>query len=335
MTTFDSTIRRLDDFQRRHLWAAFPLAVLKKFGDDRAGNLAALIAYYGFFSLFPLLLVMVAILGLVLRGNAHLRMSIINSTLAQFPIIGDQIRNNVRALSGTSAGVGLGIGTFIALWAGLGVTQASQQALNDIWDVPIRERPNFVQSRVRGLIMLAVLGTMVLASTFLSGLGTATGSLGTLLRVVGLLGSLVLNFGVFMVAYLVMINRDISWRTAFPGAAFAALAWSALQAIGTLFVSHTLKNTTQVYGFFGFVLGLLAWIYLGAQILLLGAEINVVRAKRLWPRSLREEPPLDDADQRMLTRKAMEEERVEQESIDVSFDHDVETGDTRAAGGLD
>jgi hypothetical protein len=102
-----------------------------------------------------------------------------------------------------------------------------------------------------------------------------------------------------------------------------------------LFVNHTLKNTTQVYGFFGFVLGLLAWIYLGAQILLLGAEINVVRAKRLWPRSLRQEPPIAEADRRALTRRAAVEERVEQESIDVSFDQGDETGDARAAGGLD
>src|SRR5438093_13668816 len=109
-------LRRLDGYQQRRRWSAFPVAVVKKFGDDRGGNLAALIAYYGFFSLFPLLLVMVAVLGLVLRGNPHLRMSIINSTLAQFPIIGDQIRNNVRALSGAGAGVGLGVGTLTARW---------------------------------------------------------------------------------------------------------------------------------------------------------------------------------------------------------------------------
>src|SRR5438128_2932369 len=102
------TLRTVDDFQQRRRWLAFPFAVFKKFGDDKAGNLAALIAYYGFFSLFPLLLVMVAVLGFLLRNNPHLRASIINSTLAEFPIIGDQIRTNVRALSGTSAGLGLG-----------------------------------------------------------------------------------------------------------------------------------------------------------------------------------------------------------------------------------
>jgi YihY family inner membrane protein len=318
MKFVDDIVERLDRFQRSHPWAAFPIAVLKKFGDDRTGNLAALIAYYGFFSLFPLLLVMVSILGFVIRGNPSLRASIIDSTLAQFPIIGDQIRQNVKALSGPSAGVGLGVGTVVALWAGLGVTQAAQTALNDIWDVPMKGRPNFWQSRLRGLIMLAVLGTMTLASAFLSGLGTATGELGVALRIVGLLGSGVINFAVFLIAYLVLTQRDVSWRTAFPGALFGAVAWTGLLAIGTLYVSHTLKGATEVYGFFGFVLGLLAWIYLGAQILLLGAEINVVRAKHLWPRSLKQ-PPLTTADKRTLARKAGVEERIPPESVDVTF----------------
>jgi YihY family inner membrane protein len=317
MKVVDDTVERIDRYQQGRRWAAFPVAVFKKFGDDRAGNLAALIAYYGFFSLFPLLLVMVAILGFVIRGNPSLRASIINSTLAQFPIIGDQIRHNVKGLTG-SVGVGLGVGTALALWAGLGVTQAAQNALNDIWDVPIKSRPNFLQSRLRGLIMLAVLGTMTLGSTFLSGLGTATGELGVALRVVGFAGSGVLNFGAFLLAYLVLTQRDVPWRAAFPGALFAAMAWTLLQAIGTLYVSHTLKGATQVYGFFGFVIGLLAWIYLGAQILLLGAEINVVRAKHLWPRSLRQ-PPLTAADERTFVRKAEVEERIPQESVDVTF----------------
>jgi membrane protein len=318
MKVVDSTLERADSYQQRHRWVAFPIAVMKKFGDDRAGNLAALIAYYGFFSLFPLLLVFVSILGLVLRNNASLRASIVNSALAQFPIIGDQIKQNVKVLTGSGAGVALGIGTVTALWAGLGVTQATQNALNDVWDVPIKHRPNFLWSKVRGLVMLVVLGTITLLSTLLSGLGTATGELGVLLRVVGFIGSLVLNLLAFLIAFLVLTDRDISWRDVVPGAIFSALAWGIMQAVGSFYVTHTLKHATQVYGLFGFVLGLLAWIYLGAQIMLLGAEINVVRVKRLWPRSLRQ-PPLTTADKQTLIRKAGVEERIPQETVDVAF----------------
>jgi YihY family inner membrane protein len=329
----DSGIERLDGFQQRRRWTAFPFGVLKKFGEDRGGNLAALIAYYGFFSLFPLLLVLVSILGLVLRNNVSLRASIIDSTLAQFPIIGDQLKTNVTGLSGGGTGVALGLGSIAALWAGLGVTQATQNAMNDVWDVPVKTRPSFLESRLRGLLMLAVLGTMTLGATFLSGLGTATGELGLLLRALGLVGSVALNLGVFLFTYMVLTDRAIPWRVALPGSLFAAIAWSVVQAVGTLYVSHSLRNSTQVYGFFGFVLALLAWIYLGARILILGAEVNVVKDKHLWPRSLKQ-PPLTEADERTLARKADVEERVPQESVDVDFS-DERSGERRSAGGGD
>jgi membrane protein len=318
MKAIDSTVERVDRLQQRHGWTAFPIAVFKKFGDDRAGNLAALIAYYGFFSLFPLLLVLVSVLGLVLRGNPSLRASIVDSALAQFPIIGNQLRSNVKGLTGGGAGVALGVGTVTALWAGLGVTQATQHAMNDVWDVPIKERPNFLQSRLRGMIMLLVLGSMTLGSTLLAGLGTGTGELGVLLRVVGFAGSLLLNLAVFLIAFRVLTDRDLSWWDVFPGAAFSAMAWAILQAVGGWYVTHTLKHATEVYGLFAVVLGLLTWIYLGAQIMLLGAEINVVRGKRLWPRSLKQ-PPYTQADKRTLVRKAGVEERVPPESVDVDF----------------
>ena len=334
MKAIDSTVERIDRFQQRHGWTAFPFAVVKKFGDDRAGNLAALIAYYGFFSLFPLLLVLVSVLGLVLRGNPSLRASILDSALAQFPIIGDQIKSNVKGLTGGGAGVALGVGTITALWAGLGVTQATQNAMNDVWDVPIKGRPNFLQSRLRGLLMLLILGIIVLGSTFLAGLGASTGELGVFLRVVGFAGTLLLNLAAFLIAFRVLTDKDLSWGDVFPGAAFAAVAWTILQAAGGWYITHTLKHATQVYGFFGFVLGLLAWIYLGAQVMLLGAEVNVVRTNGLWPRGLKQ-PPYTSADRRTLSPKADVEERVPPEDVDVSFESHgrSEDGGAAAAGG--
>jgi YihY family inner membrane protein len=314
-----AVLRRVDAFQQRHKVLAFPFAVVKKFGDDQAGNLAALIAYYGFLSLFPLLLVMTAVLGLLLRGNPGLETRILDSTLAQFPIIGDQLKQNVTALSGHGAGVALGVGTAVALWGGLGGMQAAQNAMNVVWDVPRKNRPNFLKSRLRGLIMLVVLGTFILASTFMSGLGTSTGALGIALRVVGFGASTLLNLAAFMLAYRVLTARDLSWGDVFPGAAFAAVVWGVLQAVGSFYLSHSLKHATAVYGFFGFVLGLLAWIYLGSQVTLYGAEINVVRVRRLWPRNL-VQPPLSEADERTLTDAAKAQERLPQQQVEVTFD---------------
>jgi YihY family inner membrane protein len=325
-------LTRVDEFQQRRSWLAFPFAVVKKFGDDQAGNLAALIAYYGFLSLFPLLLVMVAVLGLILRGDPNLQARILDSALAQFPIIGDQLKRNITALTGQGAGVALGVGTAVALWGGLGGMQAAQNAMNEVWDVPMKERPNFIKSRLRGLIMLVVLGTFILAATFMSGLGTSTGALGLALRVVGFGASVALNLAAFMLAYRVLTARDISWGQVFPGAVFAAIVWGALQAVGSFYVSHSLKHATAVYGFFGFVLGLLAWIYLGAQVTLYGAEINVVRVRRLWPRNL-VQPPLSDADERTLRDAAKAQERLPQQQVEVTFDEGEDSASAKASAG--
>jgi membrane protein len=314
MSGIKESLQRLDSFQQRHAWLAFPLAVVKKFGDDRAGNLAALIAYYGFFSIFPLLLVLVSLLGFLLRGNPDLRDEIVGSALAQFPVIGEQIRENVSALR---SGVALGVGTVTALWAGLGVTQAAQVAMNDVWDGPIKARPSFVGKRVRGLILLIVLGSITLASTMLSGLGTVEGTIGSLLRVVGFVGALLLNVALFMIAFRVLTERSLSWRDVLPGAIAGAILWTILQAVGSFYVNHIVKDASEIYGFFGFVLGLLAWIYLGAQITLYAAEINVVRVNKLWPRSLLMKPPLAEADERTLHQAAKVEERIPQERVDV------------------
>src|SRR3954447_16011054 len=121
-------INRLDGYQRRHPWLGFPIGVAKKFGDDEAGKQAALIAYYAFFSLFPLMLVMVTVLGFFLGKSSHLQDEVVHSVISRFPIIGDQIRQNVHSLKGS--GLALVIGTIGALWGGMGVVQAGQGAMD-------------------------------------------------------------------------------------------------------------------------------------------------------------------------------------------------------------
>jgi uncharacterized BrkB/YihY/UPF0761 family membrane protein len=99
----------------------------------------------------------------------------------------------------------------------------------------------------------------------------------------------------------------------------AAVSWQLLQHLGGYYVDHELKHTKPLYGYFALVLGLLAWIYLGAQLTIFAAEVNVVRVRKLWPRSFFSEPLLE-ADKRALTSSAEVEERIEQENVDVSFD---------------
>jgi YihY family inner membrane protein len=318
MRIVDRTVEAIDRFQQRRTWLAFPFAVIKKFGDDRAGNLAALIAYYGFFSLFPLLLVLVSVLGIVLRNNPSLQQSILDSALRDFPVIGTQISRNIRGLTGNAFALTVGIvGT---LWGGLGVVQAAQEAMNEVWDVPLKRRPNFIMKRVRSLLMLAVLGTITILSTVLSGFGTSTGAKGVLLRMAGIAVSLLLNLALYLLAFRILTVADVSWGDVFPGAAVAAVLWTALQSLGGYYVTHQVKNASEVYGTFAVVIGLLVWFSLGAQITLYAAEVNVVRTKRLWPRSMRQQPPLSEPDVRTLRDKAKMEERIPPERVDVAFD---------------
>jgi inner membrane protein YhjD len=315
MQAAERLLRRADKQQQQHAWIAFPYAAMKKFGDDQAGNLAALIAYYGFLSLFPLMLVLVTLLGLLLRNNVELQDTIRTSALANFPVLGDQISNNVHSLRGS--GLALGIGLALSLWAGLGVMKVLQTAMNAVWNVPYRHRPNFWVSLLRAIIMLLVLGVITIASAAAGSVGG--GSDDWLLGIFGIAVSVVLNLVLFLLAFRILTTEDVTWGDVFPGALVAALAWTTLQAIGGYIVSHQLQGASNTYGTFAIVIGLLAWIYLGAQVTLFAAEVNVVRKRRLWPRAI-VQPPLTEADQRALKSYAEQEARRPEEDVNVRID---------------
>jgi membrane protein len=304
----------LDRRQQRRPRLSFLAAVIKKFGDDQAGQLAALVAYYGFVSLFPLLLVLVTVLGFLLQGDPREQHRIIDGALGQFPIIRDQLK--LESLTGSS--VGLVIGVVGSLLAGMGITGATQNAFNRIWSVPFKHRPNFLQSRLRGLGMLAMLGTMSIVSTTAAGfVGTSSHSAPAVLA--GVMLAFVLNLALFMTAFKLLTAVDVTWRQLLPGVIVAAVFWQLLQHLGGFYVDHELKRTGPLYGIFALVLGLLAWLYLGAQLTIFAAEINVVHVRRLWPRSFFSDPLLE-ADMRALTSSAEVEERVHEENVEVSFD---------------
>lgn len=309
-------LHALDRLQQRTPGVRFVAAVIKKFTDDQAGQLAALIAYYGFFSLFPLLLVFVTVLGFVLQGNPSAQNSVLHSTLSQFPIIGTQLQKNVGSLKGS--GTSLAIGLVGSLFAGLGITGATQNAFNQVWYVAHRDRPNFLSARLRGLGLLIVLGILAIASTVAAGFVTSA-SHGALAILGGVLVAFAVNLILFFTAFRFLTAAEVNTRELLPGVLVAAVFWQILQHVGGYYVDHVVRHAKETGGLFAFVLGLLAWLYLGAQVTLLAAEINVVRARRLWPRSFFSAPLLE-ADKRALTSAAEVEERVEEQNVEVDFD---------------
>jgi membrane protein len=314
--TFNERLQALDGFQQRHRRLSFLAAVVKKFGEDRAGQLAALIAYYGFFALFPLLLVFVTVLGFVLEGNPSAQESVLHSTLSQFPIIGTQLDHNVHSLTGSP--LGLAIGLVGSLLAGLGITGAAQHAFNEVWSVPHKHRPNFLSWRLRGLGLLVALGTLTIVSTVVAGYVTAGGP-SAVAAIGGVLIALAVNLLLFFTAFRLLTTRDVPTRELLPGVLVAAVLWQILQHVGGYYVEHVVRHAKETSGLFALVLGLLTWLYLGSQVTLFAMEVNVVRARRLWPRSFFS-PPLLEADRRALTSRAEVEERVEEENVAVSFE---------------
>jgi YihY family inner membrane protein len=307
-------VRAFDRRQQRHRWLAIPVAVVKKFGDDQAGGLASLIAYYAFFSLFPLLLVFVTVLGFVLQGDTHLQHSVSNSVLRQFPIIGREVSRH--QLQGHT--VALVIGIVAALWAGLGVTQAAQNAFDRLWAVPFKARGDFLDKRLRGFALVTALGLLFMTSSIASGL--VTGGLGgAWTKIVGIALSLMLNVGMFAAAFRLLTSASVPTRCLSSGVLVGAVLWELLQVAGGVYLNHVIRHAGNTYGLFATVIGLLAWLHLGAQATLYAAEINVVLTRKLWPRSLF--GPEIPADERTLAALAKVEERDEREKIDVRFEH--------------
>lgn len=310
-----SLLQKADSLQQRHPWLAVPVATWKKFSDDRAGNLAALVAYYGFASIFPLLLVLVTILDLVVKNNAHLREHLLKSALSQYPVVGPQLEGSVKhGLNQT--GVALVIGVLLTLYAGLGVASAMQNAMNTAWAVPQFRRPRFPFSKLRSLGVIMVLGPGQIITISLSSIAGGTGHLGGAFgRTAAIIVAFLLNAGLFWLGFRLATSFEVRTRDLRLGAILAAAAWQVLQSLGGYFVGHQLR-THSSYGIFAVVLGLLAWFYLEAQIALFVVELDVVRARKLWPRTIAP-PPLIDADLRAYQLYASSTQRRPELDIEV------------------
>jgi YihY family inner membrane protein len=313
-------VKRFDRVQQRHRALAIPLAVVRKFGNDQGGNLAALVAYYAFFSLFPLLLVFVTILGYVLQGHPSDLRSVEDSVKANFPALGKYLQ--FTSLHGHLLPLIIGIVT--SLWSGLGVTGAAQNAFDRVWAVPFKERPDFLRSKLRGVGLLVSLGVLFLIAAGAS--GVVSGGLGGPgAKVLGIVVSFLVNVVLFFAAFRLMTAAAVDTRCLWVGVVVAAVFWTILQVVGGLYVGHVLKGIPAAYASFGFVIALLVWLHLGAQMTLYAAEVNVVLQRHLWPRSLLG-PPVEPADRETLAALAKVEERHPEEQVDVTFSGSPSTG---------
>ncbi|MDQ3307086.1 MAG: YihY/virulence factor BrkB family protein [Actinomycetota bacterium] len=321
-----SVADRLDAYQREHRWIGFPLAVFYKFFDDQGNYLAALITYYAFLSMFPMLLLASSVLGFVLQGNEDLQQQILNSTLSRFPVIGDEIKTP-EGLRGSSVAVVIGL--IGSIYGALGVAQATQNAMNIAWAVPRNRRPNPILLRVRSVLLLSFVGIAILGTTvftgFASGLVTIGSDIEAGSRFVVLIGTILLNACVFAVLFRLATAHKHSFKDAAIGALFVATVWQLTQIIGAAYVTGFVQNSSSATnGVFLVVLGMIAWIFIGAVEVVFGVEINVVRAGKLYPRALltpfTDNVDLTPADRLAYTRYAQGQRHKGFQSVSVEFD---------------
>ena len=321
MNAFERPLRAVDRFQQRHPVLAVPVGVWSKFNDDQAGNLAALIAYYAFVALFPLLLILVTVLDIVLKNDPALRDTLLNSALAQYPVIGPQIKSHLGSIS--ASGVPLVIGLVFLLLGARGVAGAMQNAMCEVWGIKKEQRPGFPLSQLWAFALVLTVGIGFIVTTFLSGLVGGAGHVlnGAVIHVGAVAVSLILNVGVFWLSFKIATAWQVPWRELRTGSAIAAVCWQILQVVGGYVVSHQLHRASELYGIFGIVLGLLAWLFLQAEVTLYAAEADVVLARRLWPRSVlpatadqpaQESEPAQEAQSPQETQPAQETQATQE-----------------------
>jgi membrane protein len=322
MNPVERAVRSVDCWQQRHPVAAFPVAVVKKFGDDEAGNLVALLTYYGFLATFPLLLALTAVLGVALRKYPELHAKLINSAFAEFPIVGAEIHEQlgVEKFSGTA--VALTAGIVVAVLGGRGFAHALQNTLNTVWAVPKTDRPGLAPRYLRTITVLLLLGLIVVvtgAASTAAGAATSAGFGGMPARYVGFAVGTILGFGFFLALFRVAAAAQVPTRSLLLSAAVSAIGWQLLLILAGYVVAHQLRHAQAVAGLFGAVLGLLAWLALQATVIVYAIETDVVRVKHLWPRSIIQ-PPLTKADEAYYTDALRAEAQRPEQQIDIGYE---------------
>jgi membrane protein len=318
------SVNRVDAFQRRHAVVGFPLAVIYKFFDDQGNYLAAVVTYYAFVSIFPLLLIASSVLGFVLQGNEQFKDQVLTSALGQFPIVGTQL-GQPKGLQGSASAVV--VGALTALYGVLGLGQAAQNTVNVAWAVPRNSRLNPILSRLHSFLMLVLAGLTVLVVAVLTSVlshaevfgYTVNEGLSWLLRLVALL----VNAAVLSLMMRFATSHRQGFLASLPGALTVAVLWQLLQLLGGAYVGHVVRRADDLNAVFALVLGLIAFVYVAAVMAVIGLEVNVVLARRLYPRALltpfTDAVQLTEADRRAYTDYAKAQRHKGFESVRVSF----------------
>ncbi|MEO8105464.1 MAG: YihY/virulence factor BrkB family protein [Candidatus Saccharibacteria bacterium] len=283
MKILNSALQKIDNYQRQHNWLGFPFAVIKKYGEDDAGYQSALLTYYGFLSLFPLLLILTTVVTVIPGHSRHLQQTIIDSTTNYFPVLGTQLAGHVETIHKT--GSALLIGILFALYGARGVADAFRHGVNHIWRVPRRLRAGFPKSLIQSLSLIIIGGSGFILASLISGFAAAAGR-GIVFWALSAAINIFILFWLFLVLLQVSLPQHVTIKETRGGAVSAAIGLTILQSAGGYLLTRELKSLDAVYSYFAIALGMMFWIYLMAQTMYYSIEIASVKSGGLWPRGI-------------------------------------------------
>lgn len=311
MNFIQTTVNSLDRFQQRYRLTAFVYAVIKKYGEDQAGHQAALLTYYAFLSIFPLLLVLTTITGLIAGSHPDIQRSIIQGLTNYIPVLGSQLSAHVQGIHKT--GLALLIGLLFTFYGARGVADVFRNGVNHLWRVPLIKRDVFPKSLIKNSTIIVGGGLGLVLASICSGLAAAAGH-GPIVRIFSILVNIAVLFGLFSWLLNTALPQHVSFKDVRAGALTAAIGLVLLQSFGALLLRSELKSLDAVYSYFAIALGLLFWLYLQSQVLYYSIEIAAVHTQKLWPRSLTSDN-LTVADKDALTYQVAEAQSLEGQRI--------------------
>jgi YihY family inner membrane protein len=291
MNFIQKTVQTIDNFQRRNRFLGFIYAVIKKYGDDETGYQAALLTYYGFLALFPLLLVVTTLTGMVSGNHPELQKTVTDSVTDYFPVLGNQLSSHITTLH--KSGPALIIGILITFYGARGVADVFRRGINHVWGTPRDKLTGFPKAALKSLAVIVIGGLGLLAASVVAGIAAAAGH-GIEFRALSLTLNLLILFGLFLFLIKFSLPNHVSVKDIRMGAIAASVGLVILQTFGGYILTRELKNLDGLYSYFALSLGLLFWIYLQAQVLYYSAQIAVVHAQKLWPRGLAGDPTKAD-----------------------------------------
>jgi uncharacterized BrkB/YihY/UPF0761 family membrane protein len=280
-------VERIDRLQRTQPAFGFPWAVVKRYIEDRGNWLGALISYYGFFSLYPLLVAFTTVATWLLADRPKTLQRILSAVWSKVPFASDEMANLVSEQVQDMSGQGwiAAVSLLVSLWGAIGVVRVLQDAVNTMWCVPRYLRPHYVGKVARGALMLTLLGVGVIGSAVVAGVTIAV-DLPVLATVGATAGNIALSAGITLAIYRLVLGRSVAFSELWPGALIMGVGTWALTLIGGLYVQRIVARMTSVFGPFASTIGLLAYVSLLLQLFVFATEVNVVRSKGLWPRAL-------------------------------------------------